>query len=138
MLLSLAVPFYSHLSCCLLQLRTLHVRSEVRVCSSIHLSLSFSLHLDQGSDYRVRDPTLRFGACAMRQCLTVDIIDNNLIEDAETFTLTLKHPHRGSTDDIVLDPTVATVTIKDEDGAFVGTIYLTFTLQSAFSVLSLQ
>ena len=93
---------------------------------------SFSLHLVQGSDYRVRDPTLWFGACAMRQCLTVDIIDNNLIEDAETFTLTLKHPPRGSTDDIVLDPTVATVTIEDEDGTFVGTIYLTFTLSLNF------
>ena len=76
----------------------------------------------------MRDPTLRFGACAKRQCLTVDIIDNNLIEDTETFTLTLKHPPRGGTADIVLDPTVATVTIEDEDGTFVGTIYLTFTL----------
>ena len=69
----------------------------------------------------MRDPTLRFGACAKRQCLTVDIIDNNLIEDTETFTLTLL---RGSPDDIMLDPTVATVSIEDEDGTFVGTVYL--------------
>ncbi|CAI8026694.1 FRAS1-related extracellular matrix protein 2 [Geodia barretti] len=74
----------------------------------------------QGSDYRVRDPTLRFGACAMRQCLTVDIIDNNLIEDAETFNLTLIHLPRGSTDDITLHPTVATVTIEDEDMVIVA------------------
>ncbi|CAI8013443.1 FRAS1-related extracellular matrix protein 2 [Geodia barretti] len=69
----------------------------------------------QGSDYRVQGPTLRFGSCAKRQCLTVDIIDNNLIEDTETFTLTLQHPLRGGTDDIILGPTVATVTIEDED-----------------------
>ena len=89
----------------------------------VYVSLSFSLHLVQGSDYRVRDPTLRFGACAKRQCLTVDIIDNNLIDDAETFNLTLIHPPRGSTDDITLHPTVATVTIEDEDSTYVPHFY---------------
>ena len=86
----------------------------------------------------MRDPTLRFGACAKRQCLTVDIINDNLIEDTETFTVTLQHPPTGGgTDSIVLDPTVATVTIKDEDGTFVG-IDITLRFHSVFSVLSLQ
>ena len=60
------------------------------------------------------------------------MIDNNLIEDTETFTLTLQHPLRGGADDIVLDPTLVTVSIEDEDGTFVGTIYLTFTLSFNF------
>ena len=84
---------------------------------------TLSLPLVRRSDYRLTDTTLRFGACAKRQCLTIDIINNDLIEEAETFTITLQHPSSGGTNDIILNPTEATITIEDHDSTFSDTSF---------------
>ena len=61
---------------------------------------------------------MNFSACSKKECLTVDIIDDDLIEDAETFTITLQPPSQDFTERIILSPNVTTVTIEDEDSKF--------------------
>ncbi|CAI8038161.1 FRAS1-related extracellular matrix protein 2 [Geodia barretti] len=73
----------------------------------------------QGRDYTLNDRALNFGECSKKECLTVDIIDDDLIEDTETFTITLQPPSQDFTERIILSPNVTTVTIEDEDMAIV-------------------
>ena len=63
---------------------------------------------------------MRFMGCAKMQCMLIDIINDNLIEDTEIFTITVNPPRQGFTDDITISPSVATVTIEDEDGIFLN------------------
>ena len=79
------------------------------------LNHPFPLPLVQGRDYRFTDRTMRFIACAKMQCMQIDIINDNLIEDTEMFTITVSPPRQGLTNDITISPSVATITIEDED-----------------------
>ncbi|CAI8036548.1 hypothetical protein GBAR_LOCUS20478 [Geodia barretti] len=66
-----------------------------------------------GSDYRLVDGFYMFGKCQTRICfLPVDIINNDLMEDTEMFSVTLQ---LGFSDNINITPNVATVTIMDKD-----------------------
>ena len=64
---------------------------------------------------------IRFGPYTTRQCLIIDIINNDLIEEAETFNVTLQHPLAGGAKGIKLTPKVATVTVEDRDSMFPDT-----------------
>ena len=77
-----------------------------------HLS---PLPLVLGRDYRITDRIMRFMACAKMQCTRISITNDNLIEDTEMFTITVSPPRQGFTDDITISPSVATITIEDED-----------------------
>ena len=91
------------------------------VKSAIHtyyFILLLSFFIVQGRDYTLNDRALNFGACSKKECLTVDIIDDDLIEDTETFTITLQPPSQDFTERIILSPNVTTVTIEDEDSKF--------------------
>ena len=110
------------LSWYLLQIRALHV-----CCWICHTSLYFILLLSffivQGRDYTLNDRALNFGACSKKECLTVDIIDDDLIEDTETFTITLQPPSQDFTERIILSPNVTTVAIEDEHGLFPDLVF---------------
>ena len=54
-----------------------------------------------------------FGNSTRRQCFNVTITDDNVREDAETFTATLEKP--GSLPMVLIHPGNITVTIKDDD-----------------------
>ena len=47
--------------------------------------------------------------------MLINIVNDNLIEDTEMFTITVNPPHQGFTDDITISPSVATITIEDGD-----------------------
>ena len=100
-----------------------------------HHSHSFNhlspLPLVLGRDYRITDRTMRFMACAKRQCTQISITNDNLIEDTETFTITVSPPHQGFTDDITISPSVATITIEDEDSMSLNIGIYLFRLSSA-------
>ena len=80
-----------------------------------HFNYFSPLLIVQGRDYRITDNTMRFLRCATMQCMLIDIINDNLIEDTEMFTITVNPPRQGFTDDITISPSVATITIEDED-----------------------
>ena len=80
-----------------------------------HFNYFSPLLIVQGRDYRNTDTTMRFLRCAKVQCMLIDIINDNLIEDTEMFTITVNPPRQGFTDDITISPSVATITIEDED-----------------------
>ena len=66
-------------------------------------------------DYvRVSIPGLRFSACDKEACVSVPIIDDDLVEGEERFLVTLS-----ASDDfdsrITLSPTTAEVIINDDD-----------------------
>ena len=64
-----------------------------------------------------RNQTLEgFGNSTRWQCFNVTITDDNVREDAETFTLTLEKPFNGSLPKILIRPVMVTVTILDNDG----------------------
>ena len=68
-----------------------------------------------GEDYRLAENNiLRFGACEKKQCLPITIVDNDIIEDTETFEVTLA-PALGLSNRFTLDPRVTTITIEDGD-----------------------
>ena len=53
----------------------------------------------------------------MRQrCFSVNITDDAVCEDAETFTVTLEKAFNGSLPKILIKPVMITVTILDNDG----------------------
>ena len=51
-----------------------------------------------------------------RQCVNVTITDDDVREDAETFTATLERPSNGSLQKILIRPAMVTVTTLDNDG----------------------
>ena len=57
-----------------------------------------------------------FGNSMRRQCFNVTITDDNVREDAETFTVTLEMAFNGSLSKILIHPAMVTVTILDNDG----------------------
>ena len=104
---------------------------------SYHLSLQlfFPIHLVHERDYRITDNFLKFMGCAKMQCIIIDIINDNLTEDTEMFTVTVNPPRQDFTDDITISPSVATITIENEDSTSLNR-YL-FRLSSAV-LFSLQ
>ncbi len=65
-----------------------------------------------GEDYVTNVGTLTFGDGVMNQSFTVSIIDNQVVEDAETFLVSLSNATGGA---VVTSPTNAMVTINDND-----------------------
>ena len=63
-----------------------------------------------------------FGNITRRQCVNVNITDDAVREDAETFTVTLEKPVNGSLRKILIHPAMVTVTILDNDGKDMHTI----------------
>ena len=67
-----------------------------------------------GADYTTTQGTLRFTALQTRQTIRVPIIDDDVDEDAETFTLTLTEPVNAV---LAGGTAIATGTIDDNDAA---------------------
>ena len=88
-----------------------------------YMSSSFCPFIVQGLDYTLNDRAVNFGACSKKECLTVDIIDDDLIEDTETFTITLQPPSQDFAERIILSPNVTTVAIEDEHGLFPDLVF---------------
>ena len=73
--------------------------------------------LGPGSDYAaLSNPTLlQFGACETRQCVTVQIINDDKLEETESFNVSLEGASEVSST-LILDPQQALIYITDEDG----------------------
>ena len=65
-----------------------------------------------------------FGNITRRQCVNVTITDDDVREDAETFTVTLEKPVNGSLPKILIRPAMVTVTILDNDGKDMHTVII--------------
>ena len=56
-----------------------------------------------------------FGVCETRHCVNVTIVNDNELEEIESFEVTLERtPNLDSR--IILAPVIATITIGDDDG----------------------
>ena len=72
-------------------------------------------YVDPGYD---EDDPFRYDACARENCFTIDILNDNKVEDmTEQFGVTLEFSGGGGTA-VTFQQDTATVTIIDEDGRF--------------------
>ena len=85
---------------------TLIVQVEL---SSYHFFAAFE------NDYVPMPKEIRFGSCDMRMCVNVPTIDDEVVENAETFTVTLGIDSTLSRK-IKLKSRTATIAIHDNDG----------------------
>ena len=69
-------------------------------------------------DYGSVDTTLTFAPCQRRSCVNVSIMDDDVLEFTESFSITLERT-LGLDDRIDLDPVDGEVEITDNDGMFV-------------------
>ena len=88
-------------------------------CSCVDVSRinhAFALSSDL-QDFLPTNQTLEgFGNSVRRQCFSVNITDDAVREDAETFTATLERPFNRSLPKTLIHPAMVTVTILDNDG----------------------
>ena len=64
-----------------------------------------------GSDYSSESESLSFSASTTRQCVDITILADGLVEPDESFSINLVDP----SPDVVLDVSMATVTITNSD-----------------------
>ena len=64
----------------------------------------------------IDEAVLRFDDCDTWQCVLVSIINDDVMEDTEMFSVTLEQAPIGYNSTITFDPQVANVTIDDDDG----------------------
>ena len=70
---------------------------------------------ENGSDYVAPSNRLEFESCATRQCLEIVIFNDLVLEDDESFNVTLSLD-AGTSKNILLGVTTAKVLIIDADG----------------------
>ena len=71
-----------------------------------------------GSDYGLEREILRFGACETRQCLMLPIVNDDVIEDMESFSIHLEKS-LGLSNRFTVDLSVKVINITDDDGKYV-------------------
>ena len=77
---------------------------------------SLSMCIGQGSDYRLLNGNYVFEKCQRMMCFSpVEIVNDDLIEDTETFSISLQLPNQHISGNISISPHVSSVTIRDED-----------------------
>ena len=88
--------------------------SSISMTAIACMVLTFSLVSSDLQDFLPINQTLEgFSNSTRRQCFNVTITDDDVREDAETFTLTLEKPR--SLLMVLIHPGTITVTIKDDD-----------------------
>ena len=73
----------------------------------------------EGDDFRLNDRVLRFRECQKRRCLTLQIVNDELNENIETFNLTLQPSDQGYRKNITLRPNKTAITIIDDEGMLI-------------------
>ena len=66
-------------------------------------------------DYCAVDTVVRFGANTREQCVDISIRDDDVVEQTESFIVTLERPP-DLNDSVSLSPTKQTITIINDDG----------------------
>ncbi len=90
------------------------VRVELSIVSGLHTTIPFTLGgtATEGADYTLAEPSPLFiPAGSTFATVTINLIDEQLVEPAETIVLTLGQPTNGTPG----NPLVHTVTIHDND-----------------------
>ena len=73
------------------------------------------LSVESPEDYRAVDTVLTFGANTPEQCVNISIRDDDVVEQTESFIVTLERP-LDLNNSVSLSPTQQTITIINEDG----------------------
>ena len=79
-------------------------------------------------DYEAVDTILLFTACEIRACFNVGIVDDNIAELTERFSVKLNRTD-GLDERITLDPIVAEVEIVDNDGEWMNNVIFLIRMQ---------
>ena len=74
-----------------------------------------TLYVEPREDYTAIPPVLRFGRGEKNRCANVTIINDNRLEETESFNVSLERGI-GVSSRFVFDPQEVSITIIDEDG----------------------
>ena len=69
-------------------------------------------------DYGELSTILSFPTCGTRQCVNVSIVDDDVLENVESFHVTLERTPGPNGWRITLDPMDGVIEIRDDDGLF--------------------
>ena len=84
--------------------------------NGVYSLLILSSTLGPGEDYTgLVTSRLRFGRCETRQCVNIQIINDERLEDTESFNVSLE-VGRGVNSRFILDPQEVSMYITDADG----------------------
>ena len=86
-------------------------------CNSV-TSFTISLSIESPMDYVDFHTTLTFAPCQRRSCVNVSIVDDDVLELTESFSITLERTP-GLDDRIELGPVDGEVQINDSDGMLI-------------------
>ena len=75
-----------------------------------------------GTDYSLTDSYLRVNRCAIRSCLSINIINDDKLEDLEYFTVSLERSF-GVNNRFSIENMERNVTIADHDGTYILSLY---------------
>ena len=89
----------------------------IRYCCTVCLHDVYNTTVDP-MDYISVSTILMFEACQRRSCVTVTIVDDEVLENVESFNVTLERTP-GLDMRITLDPVDAVVEITDDDGLLI-------------------
>lgn len=81
----------------------------------IYISLLFSQFTESPMDYIATITILSFAACQERECVHIDIIDDSVQEEIETFRITLQRT-TGLDSRITFSLDVGVIEIEESDG----------------------
>lgn len=70
---------------------------------------------NDGQDYTGVQSTLTFAANTRNRTISVPILNDNIAEDAETFTITLRNPQVTGVNATLVTPSTITITILDDE-----------------------
>ena len=101
----------------------------IRYCSAVclHDDCSTTFSTVAPMDYIDVSTILMFGACARRHCVNVSIVDDDVLEMTESFTVTLERIS-GLDSRITLDPVDGVIEITDDDGEYSYVVVIHFSM----------
>ena len=94
----------------------LYLQISQEIPQHLYFWKSFVLSSDSQDLLPINQTLEGFGNITRRQCVNVNITDDAVHEDAETFTATLEKTFNGNLPKILIHPAMVTVTILDNDG----------------------
>ena len=83
----------------------------------LYAVIDLYIYTESGEDYDGISAIVSFAACQRRACVMVNITDDEILENIESFNFTLERTSELDTN-ITLDPVDGVVQINDNDGIF--------------------
>ena len=79
------------------------------------LALVLMLFTVWRDDFELKDRVIKFDSCETRKCVQVEIVNDDIVEDTETFNIVLDQSHFGLSFDVILEQDSTSILIENDD-----------------------